>query len=298
MKALPLYLALFLSTTIVAQSSSNLRRVQREAEKVIDLTSTLIDGVTTYEKAKKMRPVIQEQFDTWRKAKRTFARLDEEPEQALLDVVYTQLGDIVEASSGPLKDWLEEDPRGSYNYQYLSLCRTGIEKIYEAMETYATTYEINTRKSDVQERFEAQVALMQYTADMNAGAAPVDSIVAFIKAEIGTADIDKLFSAQKSLIKALSVQLRGYGDEAFYEGDGDLYYAYQKYYEELLELATADLLADFTKMKYDLVELRSIARSTEASAEKTLSFFDNEKRLLAKREARFVKHNLPKAPKK
>ena len=27
-----------------------------------------------------------------------------------------------------------------------------------------------------------------------------------------------------------------------YEGDGDLYYTYQKYYEELLELATADLL--------------------------------------------------------
>jgi len=51
-------------------------------------------------------------------------------------------------------------------------------------------------------------------------------------------------------------------------------------------------------MKYDLVELRSIAGSTEASAEKTLSFFDNEKRLLAKREARFVKNNLPKAPKK
>ena len=45
MKALPLYLALLLSTAIAAQSSSNLRRVQREAEKVIDLTSTLIDGV-------------------------------------------------------------------------------------------------------------------------------------------------------------------------------------------------------------------------------------------------------------
>src|SRR6056300_1520294 len=217
MKALPLYLALFLSTTIVAQSSSNLRRVQREAEKVIDLTSTLIDGVTTYEKAKKMRPIIQEQLEVWSKAKRTLARLDEESEQALLDVVYAQLGDIVEASSGPLKDWLEEDPRGNYNYQYLSLCRTDISKIYEAMETYATTYDINTRKSDVQERFEAQVALMQYTADMHAGAAPADSIVAFIKAEIGTTEIDKLFSAQKSLIKALSVQLRGYGDEAFYE---------------------------------------------------------------------------------
>ena len=298
MRALPLYLALLMSSTIIAQSSGNLRRVQREAEKVINLTSSLIDGVTTYEKAKKMRPIIQEQFDAWRKAKRTFARLDEEHEQALLDVVYNKLGDIVEASSGPLKDWLEEDPRGSYNYEYLSLCRTGIAKIYEAMETYATTYDINTRKSDIQKRFEAQVTLMQYTADMNAGAAPVDSIVAFIKSEIGTTDIDNLFSAQKYLIKALSIQLRGYGDEAFYEGDGDLYYAYQKYYEELLELATADLLADFTKMKYDLVEFRSIAGSTEASVKKTLSFFDNEKRLLAKREARFVKHNLPKAPKK
>ncbi len=69
MKALPLYLALLLSTTIVAQSSSNLRRVQREAEKVIDLTSTLIDGVTTYEKAKKMRP-YSGAVDAWRKAKR------------------------------------------------------------------------------------------------------------------------------------------------------------------------------------------------------------------------------------
>ena len=110
-----------------------------------------------------------------------------------------------------------------------------------------------------------------------------------------------IFSRKRSFILSKLEnywQLRGYGDEAFYEGDGDLYYAYQKYYEELLELATADLLADFTKMKYDLVELRSIAGSTEASAEKTLSFFDNEKRLLAKRESRFVKHNLPKAPKK
>jgi hypothetical protein len=170
--------------------------------------------------------------------------------------------------------------------------------MYTAMDDYATQYEINTRKSEVQERFEAQTALMAYTATMNAGAAPVDSIVSFIQTELGTTDIDMLFAAQKSLVKALSVQLRGYGEEAFYDGDEDLYYAYQKYYEELLELATADLLADFTKMKYDLVELRSIAGSTEASARKTLSFFDNEKRLLMKRESRFVQRNLPKAPKK
>jgi hypothetical protein len=166
------------------------------------------------------------------------------------------------------------------------------------LDKYAYLYDINTRKTDVQERFEDQVALMQYTADMNEGAAPVDSIVEFIKSEVGTIELVVLFDAQKSLIRALSVQLRGYGEEAFYEGDGDLYYAYQKYYQELLALATADLLADFTKMKYDLVELSAIAGSTESSTAKTLSFFDNEKRLLAKREARFVKHNLPKAPKK
>jgi len=298
MKTLPLYLALLLSSTIIAQSSGNLRRVQREAEKVINLTSSLIDGVMTYEKSKKMRPIIEEQFNVWRKAKRSFARLDEEPEEFLVGLVNNQLSEIVEASSGPLKDWLEDDRNSNYNYEFLSLCKNSIQKVYEELDKYAYLYDINTRKSDIQERFEAQVALMQYTADMNAGAAPVDSIVAFIKAQIGTTDIDILFSAQKSLIKALSVQLRGYGEEAFYEGDGDLYYAYQKYYEELLELATADLLADLTKMKYDLVELRRIAGSTEASAEKTLSFFDNEKRLLAKREARFVKHNLPKPPKK
>ena len=39
------------------------------------------------------------------------ARLDEEHEQALLDVVYNKLGDIVEASSGPLKDWLRRSKR-------------------------------------------------------------------------------------------------------------------------------------------------------------------------------------------
>ena len=58
------------------------------------------------------------------------------------------------------------------------------------------------------------------------------------------------------------------------------YEAYQKYCVELLELASADLLADLTKMKYDLVEFNSIASSTEASARKTLSFFDNEMKLL------------------
>jgi hypothetical protein len=298
MKAIPFYLALLFSTTIAAQSSGNFRRVQRESEKVIHLTSALIDGVMTYEKAKKMRPIIKEQFELWFRAKRSFARLDDEAEKVLLEVVNDQLGQIVAASSGPLQDWLEDDRNSNYNYEFLSLCQNSIQKVYEALDKYANLYDINTRKTDVQERFEAQVALMQYTADMNEGAAPVDSIVEFIKSEVGTIELVVLFDAQKSLIRALSVQLRGYGEEAFFEGDGDLYYAYQKYYQELLELATADLLADFTKMKYDLVELSAIAGSTESSTAKTLSFFHNEKRLLAKREARFVKHNLPKAPKK
>jgi hypothetical protein len=298
MKALPLYLAVLLSTTIAAQSSSNLRRVQREADKVIELTSSLIDGVTTNKKPKKMRPIIQEQFNAWRKAKRSLSRLDEQPEEGLLDVVYLQLGEIVEASSGPLQDWLDEDPRSNYSYEYLKLCLVGIDKVYEAIDNYADTYDIDLRTSDVRERFEAQISLMEYTAEINTNAVPIDSIIDVIKSEVPTADMDKLFDAQKSLIRALSIELRDFSDDSFYNGDEGLYYAYQKYYEELLELATADLLADLTKMKYDLVELNDITRATESSINKTLSFFDNEKRLLAKREARFVKHNLPKAPKK
>ena len=298
MKYINVLVAFLITIGLHAQSSSNLRRVQRESEKIISITSSLMDGVMTYEKAKKMRPLISEQFNVWRKSKRSLERLNDEADQPLLEAVTDALSTIVEASSGPLMDWLEEDPRGSYGREYLALCEASINAIYAAMDDYATQYEINTRKSDVQERFEAQTALMAYTATMNAGAAQVDSIVSFIQTEVGTTDIDMLFAAQKSLVKALSVQLRGYGEEAFYDGDEDLYYAYQKYYEELLELATADLLADFTKMKYDLVELRSIAGSTEASARKTLSFFDNEKRLLMKRESRFVQRNLPKAPKK
>ena len=123
MKAIPFYLALLFSTTIAAQSSGNFRRVQRESEKVIHLTSALIDGVMTYEKAKKMRPIIKEQFEEWRRAKRSFARLDDEAEKVLLEVVNDQLGQIIEASSGPLQDWLEDDRNSNYNYEFLSLVK-------------------------------------------------------------------------------------------------------------------------------------------------------------------------------
>jgi hypothetical protein len=140
--------------------------------------------------------------------------------------------------------------------------------------------------------------LVAYTKEMKRGARTVDSLVVVLKDEVGTTDLDRMFEAQKLLVKALSKHLRGYGDEMFYNGQTELHEAYQKYYVGLLELASADLLADLTKMKYDLVEFNSIATSTENSARKTLSFFDNEKKLLAKREARFVQRNLPKAPKK
>jgi hypothetical protein len=107
-----------------------------------------------------------------------------------------------------------------------------------------------------------------------------------------------MYKTQKEIVKALSKHIRGHGEELFYNGQTDLHEAYQKYYFGLLELASADLLADLTKMKYDLVEFNSIANSTESSTRRTLSFFDNEKKLLAKKEARFVNRNLPKAPKK
>ena len=93
-----------------------------------------------------------------------------------------------------------------------------------------------------------------------------------MKRDLGTTYLDKLYAVQKTLVKALSKHIRDYGNELFYNGQTDLYEAYQKYYIELLELTTADLLADLTKMKYDLIEFKSIATSTESSARKTLSF--------------------------
>jgi hypothetical protein len=213
-------------------------------------------------------------------------------------VVEENLGQVIELTSSNLRDWLNEDPRSSYGHTYVSQMQNLFAAMNQEMNAYADLYEINIRESAVVTRFNAQMELVAYTQEMKAGASQVDSLVAYLQSEIGTTDLDKLYAAQKNLIKALSKHLRGYGNELFYNGQTDLYEAYQKYYIELLELASADLLADLTKMKYDLVEFNSIASSTEASARKTLSFFDNEMKLLAKREARFVKKNLPKAPKK
>jgi hypothetical protein len=295
---LTLIAAVSFSTLLAQGTSSNLRRVSREVEKTMSITSDIIDGVMTYEKEKKISPLIEEQFSTWRKSKRSIARLDEAEEAQLVKVVEENLGQVIELTSSNLRDWLNEDPRSSYGHTYVSQMQNLFAAMNQEMNAYADLYEINIRESAVVTRFNAQMELVAYTQEMKAGASQVDSLVAYLQSEIGTTDLDKLYAAQKNLIKALSKHLRGYGNELFYNGQTDLYEAYQKYYIELLELASADLLADLTKMKYDLVEFNSIASSTEASARKTLSFFDNEMKLLAKREARFVKKNLPKAPKK
>ena len=295
---LTLIAAISFSTLLAQGTSSNLRRVSREVEKTMSITSDIIDGVMTYEKEKKVVPLIEEQFGIWRKSKRSIARLDEPEEAQLVTVVGENLGQIIELTSSNLRDWLGEDPRSSYGQTYVGQMEDMFGAISSEMEAYATLYDITLRESAIVKRFNAQMELIAYTKEMKAGAAEVDSLVAYLQSEIGTTDLDKLYAAQKNLIKALSKHIRSYGNEYFYNGQTDLYEAYQKYYVELLELASADLLADLTKMKYDLVEFNSIASSTEASARKTLSFFDNEMKLLAKREARFVKKNLPKAPKK
>ena len=297
MKKLLTAIAVLSFTVAIAQgTSSNLRRVSREVEKTMSITSDIIDGVMTYEKEKKITPLIEEQFNIWRKSNRSFSRLDEPEEEQLVQVATESLGEIIELTSSNLRDWLNEDPRSGYGHTYVSQIALLFAKVSVEMEGYAELYDINVRESQIVKRFNAQMELVAYTKEMKSGASEVDSLVSYLQRELGSTDLDKLYAAQKLLTKALSKHIRDYGNELFYNGQTDLYEAYQKYYIELLELTTADLLADLTKMKYDLIEFKSIATSTESSARKTLSFFDNEMRLLAKREARFVKKNLPKPP--
>ena len=297
-KLLTAFAVLSFTFGIAQGTSSNLRRVSREVEKTMSITSDIIDGVMTYEKEKKITPLIEEQFNIWRKSNRSFSRLDKPEEQQLVQVVTESLGEIIELTSSNLHDWLNGGPRYGYGHTYVSQIEILFAKVSKEMEMYADLYDINIRESQIVKRFSAQMELVAYTKEMKSGASEVDSLVSFVQRELGTTDLGKLYVTQKLLLKALSKHIRDYGNELFYNGQTDLYEAYQKYYIELLELTTADLLADLTKMKYDLIEFKSIATSTESSARKTLSFFDNEMRLLAKREARFVKKNLPKPPKK
>jgi hypothetical protein len=269
------------------------------------VTSDIIDGTMTFEKSRKVQPFIEEQSKTWRKSQRSLDRLDEAPEAELLAAINVNVGGLIEITQENLKYWFQEDPRSSgnrmlrsYGYTYVAEAGSYLNAVIAAMDAYAEQYDVTTRTSEELERFQTQMELFRYTKEMKHGANEVDSLVGYLQSEIGSTDMDALYKAQKALVKALSKELRGYGEERFFNGQTELHEAYQKYYIELLELASADILADLTKMRYDLVEFNSIASSTEISAKKTLSFFDNEMRLLTKREARFVKRNLPKAPKR
>ena len=306
MKRIIVLLILLLHLPALSQSySSNLRRVSREIDKVMAVTSAIIDGTMTFEKPRKVQPFIEEQSKTWRKSQRSLDRLDEAPEAELLAAINVNVGGLIEITQENLKYWFQEDPRSSgnrmlrsYGYTYVAEAGSYLNAVIAAMDAYAEQYDVTTRTSEELERFQTQMELFRYTKEMKHGANEVDSLVGYLQSEIGSTDMDALYKAQKALVKALSKELRGYGEERFFNGQTELHEAYQKYYIELLELASADILADLTKMRYDLVEFNSIASSTEISAKKTLSFFDNEMRLLTKREARFVKRNLPKAPKR
>ena len=306
MKRIIVLLILLLHLPVLSQSySSNLRRVSREIDKVMAVTSDIIDGTMTFEKSRKVQPFIEEQSKTWRKSQRSLDRLDEAPEAELLAAINVNVGGLIEITQENLKYWFQEDPRSSgnrmlrsYGYTYVAEADSYLNAVIVAMDAYAEQYDVTTRTSEELERFQTQMELFRYTKEMKRGANEVDSLVGYLQSEIGSTDMDALYKAQEALVKALSKELRGYGEERFFNGQTELHEAYQKYYIELLELASADILADLTKMRYDLVEFNSIASSTEISAKKTLSFFDNEMRLLTKREARFVKRNLPKAPKR
>ena len=306
MKRIIVLLILLLHLPALSQSySSNLRRVPREIDKIMAVTSDIIDGTMTFEKSRKVQPFIEEQSKTWRKSQRSLDRLDEAPEAELLAAVNVNVGGLIEITQENLKYWFQEDPRSSgnrmlrsYGYTYVAEADSYLNAVIVAMDAYAEQYDVTTRTSEELERFQTQMELFRYTKEMKRGANEVDSLVGYLQSEIGSTDMDALYKAQKALVKALSKELRGYGEERFFNGQTELHEAYQKYHVELLELASADILADLTKMRYDLVEFNSIASSTEISAKKTLSFFDNEMRLLTKREARFVKRNLPKAPKR
>ena len=91
MKKLLTAIAVLSFTVAIAQgTSSNLRRVSREVEKTMSITSDIIDGVMTYERKRKS-PLIEEQFNIWRKTNRSFSRLDEPEEQQLVRVATESL---------------------------------------------------------------------------------------------------------------------------------------------------------------------------------------------------------------
>ncbi|HAR21050.1 MAG TPA: hypothetical protein DCR47_00670, partial [Cryomorphaceae bacterium] len=114
MKRIIVLLILLLHLPALSQSySSNLRRVSREIDKVMAVTSDIIDGTMTFEKSRKVQPFIEEQSKTWRKSQRSLDRLDEAPEAELLAAINVNVGGLIEITQENLKYWFQEDPRSS-----------------------------------------------------------------------------------------------------------------------------------------------------------------------------------------
>ena len=128
MKRIIVLLILLLHLPALSQSySSNLRRVSREIDKVMAVTSDIIDGTMTFEKSRKVQPFIEEQSKTWRKSQRSLDRLDEAPEAELLAAINVNVGGLIEITQENLKYWFQEDPRSSgnrmlrsYGYTYVA----------------------------------------------------------------------------------------------------------------------------------------------------------------------------------
>ena len=120
MKRIIILLILFLQFPVQAQSySSNLRRVSREIDKIMAITSDIIDGTMTYEKYRKVQPFFEEQSNTWRKSQRSLDRLDEAPEAALIAVVDENIGGLIGITQENLKYWFQEDPRSNYGHKFV-----------------------------------------------------------------------------------------------------------------------------------------------------------------------------------
>lgn len=296
-QALPL-LFLVIGVQVNAQNKNgSFRRVQKVVDEMMYLTSNVVDEVLTYGKAKNIEAAVAALEEEWSGSGRYLDRLEEDEAQ-MVAVLTESMNELVDLSNGPLMDWANAESRDDFGQDYVYRVGQIFKDVAEPMDSYAAQWEVRTRPVDAQERFDTQQNLVQYTRTLKKSAIEVDSVVAYIKDEIGTTDIAKLRSAQRALVKAISEPLRGYGEALHFNDNYRLWEAYQKYFLELLQLTSADLLTDITLMDYDLVEFNTVTQATQKSALKTMSFYDNEKRLLEKRESRFVKKFLPKAPKR
>lgn len=297
-KLLSIFLVLTTLVAVGQNKNGNFRKIQKPVDELMYLTSNILDGVMMYEKAKKMDGKVRELNSEYTRMGRYLDRLTEPDEARLVEVVSANMATLMELTNDELKDWYSEDVRSNYGHQYVQ--RTGelFSEVVREMNVYAELFEVRSRPMEALERFETQQELVNYTYELKMGASAVDSLVGAMKEYVKRSDTENMRLAQKELVVVLSKHIRGYGNEQFFNGQTALWDAYQKYYMALLDLASADLLADITRMNYDLVEYRSISNATSRSVEKTLSFFDNEKKLLESRESKFVRKLLPKAPKR